>query len=152
VAARGGALNCCSRGNAGVVRLEAITNTLPAGNTDPPASRTVAPGPIVNPFAPTVMVTAVGGQAVPAFPQGSVGGIDVFVPAPGPTEIGVATSGVPGGTTLQISVKPRVGGTPLVVNTPLSNCDGAGNCIASVTPTLASGAYVVEARATFQTP
>jgi hypothetical protein len=151
--ARGGFVDCCTRtGGPGVIRLEAATNTFPAANTDPPASRASAPGPIVNPFTPTVTVTAVGGQAVPPVPQGNLGGVDVFVPSPGPTEIGVATSGVPGGTTLQVSVKPRIGGAPLLVSSTLSNCDGAGNCIAFVTPTLASGAYVVEARATFQTP
>jgi hypothetical protein len=94
----------------------------------------------------------VGGQAVPAPATGNLGGIDVFVPVPGPTEIDVATSGVPSGTTLQVTIKPRVGGTVLALSTVLSNCDRAGNCIAAVTPALASGAYVVEARATFQTP
>ena len=73
-------------------------------------------------------------------------------PVPGPTEINLATSGVPSGTTVAVSVKPRVGGTLLTLNTVLTNCDTAGNCIAAVTPTLASGVYVLEARATFQTP
>ena len=154
--ARGGLnlIGCCSftRGESGVIRLETISNTLPPNNTDPPASRAAAPGPLTNPFSPTVSVTSVAGQPVPTPPQGVLGGIDVFVPVPGPTEIDVATSGVPSGTILLVNIKPRVGGTPVVLNTPLTNCDTAGNCIASVSPTLASGAYVIEARATFQTP
>jgi hypothetical protein len=151
--ARGGLIDCCTRtGGAGVVRLESVTNNLPPANTDPPASRVAAPGPLVNPFSPTVAITSVGGQAVPAPATGNLGGIDVFVPVPGPTEIDLATSGVPSGTTLQVTIKPRVGGTVLTQNTALSNCDTAGNCIAAVTPPLASGAYIVEARATFQTP
>jgi len=151
--ARGGLVDCCTRtGGPGVIRLEAVTNTLPAANTDPPASRAAAPGPIVNPFAPTVAITAVGGQPVPAPATGNSGGIDVFVPVPGPTEIDVATSGVPSGTTLQVNVKPRVGGSVVTLNAPISSCDSAGNCLIAVTPTLASGAYIVEARATFQTP
>ena len=151
--ARGGLIDCCTRtGGPGVVRLEAVTNTFPTANTDPPASRAAVPGPIVNPFTPTVGVVAVGGQAVPMPPQGGLGGVDVFVPAPGPTEIDVTTAGVPSGTTVTISVKPRIGGAPLVLTAPLTSCDSNGNCLVSVAPTLASGTYVVEARATFQTP
>ena len=50
------------------------------------------------------------------------------------------------------TVSSSNGGSPIVLTPPLSNCDTAGNCVVSVTPTLASGTYVVEARATFQTP
>jgi len=151
--ARGGPLDCCTRtGGPGTIRLDAVTNTLPPQNTDPPASRVAAPGPLANPFSPTVAVTSVGGQAVPAPPTGNMGGIDVFVPVPGPTEIDVATSGVPSGTTIQVTVKPRVGGSVIALSATLSNCDTAGNCIVAAIPTLAAGTYVVEARATFQTP
>lgn len=148
--ARGGLVDCCTRtGGPGIIRLEAVNNTLPPQNTDPPASRTAVPGPVVNPFSPTVAVTSVAGQPVPTPATGNTGGVDVFVPAPGPTEIDVATSSVPSGTTLEITVKPRVGSNVLKLNAALSNCDSAGNCIASVVPTLASGAYTIEARATF---
>jgi hypothetical protein len=151
--ARSGIVDCCNRtGGPGMIRLETVANTLPPGNTDPPASRAVAPNPLTNPFSPTVAITAVAGQSTPTPPQGGVGGIDVFVPAPGPTEIDLSTSGVPSGTTIQVSVKPRVGGALLVLSAALTNCDSSGNCVASMSPTLASGAYVIEARATFQTP
>ena len=40
----------------------------------------------------------------------------------------------------------------MVLTAPLTSCDGNGNCHVSVVPTLASGTYVVEARATFQAP
>lgn len=153
VVARGGFVDCCTRtGGPGTIRLESVNNTLPPNNTDPPAFRASAPGALANPFAPTVVVSAVAGQPVPAPPQGGFGGVDVFVPAPGPTQIDLSTSGVPGGTTIQVSVKPRIGGPPTVVTAPLNNCDTAGTCLVSVAPTLASGTYVVEARATFQTP
>ena len=135
-----------------MIRLEALSNSFPFDHTDPPASRPVAPGPLTNPFSPTVSVTSVAGQPVPTPPQGVVGGIDVFVPVLGQTEIDLATSGVPSGTTLMVNIKPRVGGTPVVLNAPLTNCDTAGNCLVSVSPSLAPGAYVIEARATFQTP
>jgi hypothetical protein len=99
---------------------------------------------------PTVAITSVGGSAVPAVPQGTFGAIDVILPAPGPTPIVVATSGVPSGTTVAISVKPRIGAQPLVQTVPLTNCSAAGACGAAATFDLAAGAYVVEARATFQ--
>ncbi|MGE5245128.1 MAG: hypothetical protein ACM3SQ_12940 [Betaproteobacteria bacterium] len=152
--ARGGGIPfvASSSGKSGIIRLEAITDTLPPGNTDPPASRTTVPGPIVNPFSPTVVVTTVAGQAVPTPATGNMAGVDVVIPAPGPAEIDLGTSGVPGGTVVEVVVKPRVGSGVLTLNTTLSNCDTAGNCIAAVTPTLAAGAYVIEARATFQTP
>lgn len=151
--ARGGLVDCCTRtGGPGVIRLEGLSNGLPPGNTDPPASRSSVPGPIVNALTPTVTITSVAGQPVPVPATGSSGGIDVVVPAPGSTEIDLATAGVPSGTVVQVVVKPRVGSGIVTLNTTLSNCDTAGNCIASVLPALAAGAYVVEARATFQTP
>jgi hypothetical protein len=153
IGARGGPVPFItgSSGKAGVIRLEAINNTLPPGNTDPPASRTTVPGPIVNALSPTVAITSVAGQVVPTPATGSIGGVDVVLPAPGPAEIDLSTAGVPSGTVVQIVVKPRVGSGIVTLNTTLSNCDTAGNCIAAVTPTLAAGAYVIEARATFQT-
>jgi hypothetical protein len=137
-------------GGAGAIRLEAITNTLGVSLTDPIASRTQTPGPLVNPFTPTVTVNAVGGQAVPVPPQGVFGAVDVQVPVPGPTAIDLATDGVPAGTAVEVKVKPRVGGLSIAQNVTLTNCDGTGRCLASVTIDLAAGVYAVEARATFQ--
>jgi len=149
--ARGGFVDCCTRtGGPGIVRLESVNNILPAGNTDPPASRSSVPGPVTNPFSPAVRITTVAGQPVPVPATGGSGGVDVFIPAPGPTQIDVSTSSVPSGTTLEVTIKPRLGSNVVKLNAPLSNCDTAGNCIATVVPTLASGGYSIEARATFQ--
>ena len=136
----------------GRVRLEALNNNLLVSQTNPIASRTPGPGPIVNPITPTVAITTVGGQLVPSPPQGGLGLVDLVLAAPGQTDIGLATSGVPTGTTVAVTVKPRVGGLPTVTNATLSNCDGNGACIANVAFNLSAGAYFVEARATFQTP
>jgi hypothetical protein len=141
-----------TRAGAGSVRLEAVTNTFGVTFSDPIASRTSTPGPIVNPFRPTVMLTAVGGLPVPAVPQGGYGTIDVQVPFPGPTTIDLATDGVPTGTTVDIKIKPRVGGAPITQNVTLSNCDASGRCLANLTLDLVAGTYSIEARATFQTP
>jgi hypothetical protein len=151
--ARGGVnQNSGAPSGAGRIRLESMdTSALTVFSTDPPAQRVVGPSPLANPVAPTVSITSVGGQAVPAVPQGTFGTIDVVVPVPGATSVDVATSGIPGGTTVQVTVKPRLGAQPISENVPLTTCNSAGNCQASATFNLPAGAYVVEARATFQT-
>lgn len=136
----------------GAIRLEAVTNTFGVTFADPIASRSTTPGPIVNPFTPSVTLTAVGGQPVPAVPQGVFGAVDVQVPVPGPTTIEFATDGVPTGTSVVVKVKPRVGGAPITQNVTLANCDASGRCLANLTVDLAAGTYSIEARATFQTP
>lgn len=141
---------------AGAIRMEALSNNLLVSSTDPLATRAAGPGPIVNPITPTVTITSVGGQPVPQPAQGGLGNIDLVLPAPGLTEVGFSTSGVPTGTTVNVTVKPRVGSppitTPIVTPVTLTNCDANGACLANVSFNLAAGAYFVEARATFQTP
>jgi hypothetical protein len=137
----------------GRIRLESIdTSAQTAFSTQPAALRIVGPTPLANPISPTVAITSIGGSAVVAVPQGTYGAIDVVLPAPGATTVSVATSGVPSGTTLAVSVKPRIGGLPVVQTVPLDNCNSAGACDTVTTFNLAAGAYVVEARATFQVP
>ena len=151
--ARGLVIGGPPAGSPGSIRLEAFDNTFPmASRASPVAVGSLTPGPIVNPLMPSVAVTAVGGQPVPQPPQGVFGAVDVQIPAPGPTRIDLQTAGVPAGTTVEVKVKPRVGGAPATSTATLSACDGTGGCTASVTFDLPAGAYVVEARATFQTP
>jgi hypothetical protein len=141
-----------AQAGAGAIRLEAVNNPFPVNFADPIASRSTTPGPIVNPFTPSVTVTAVAGKPVPVTPQGVYGGIDVQVPVPGPAAIDLVTEGVPTGTTVQVKVKPRVGAPPVSQDVTLANCDATAMCLASVTFDLAAGTYAIEARATFQTP
>jgi hypothetical protein len=136
----------------GSIRLEALNNTLSVGNTTPLAARAAGPGPIVNPVTPTVAITSVGGQPIPQPPQGGLGNVDLVLPAPGQTDVGFATTGVPTGTTVNVTVKPRVGGAPIVTPVTLTTCDTNGSCLGNVSFNLAAGAYFVEARATFSTP
>ncbi len=136
----------------GAIRMEALNNNLSVGNTTPLATRAPGPGPIANPITPTVTITSVGGQPVPQPPQGVFGIADLVLAAPGQTAVGLSTAGVPTGTTVNVTVKPRVGGGPIVTPVTLASCDANGACLATVTFDLAAGAYFVEARATFQTP
>jgi hypothetical protein len=119
-------------------------------NTDPIASRSSVPGPIVNPFTARVAVTTVAGQPVPDVPQGGYGAVDIQVAVPGATAIELAADGVPAGTTLDVKIKPRVGGPPIAETAVLGNCDPSGRCLANITVDLAAGVYTVETRATFQ--
>ena len=137
---------------AGAIRLEALNNNLTVGQTTPLATRAAGPGPIVNPITPTVAITTVGGQAVPSPPGGGAGAIDLVLLAPGQTPIAFTTAGVPTGTTVDVTVKPRVGGLPVTTPVTLGNCDANGTCLESVTFDLPAGAYFLEARATFTRP
>jgi len=150
------------RAGTGAIRMEALTNTFPSSRTTPAATRIVAPGPLVNPLTPTVAFTAINGETVSVAngellsvaPQGVFGVVDVILPAPGVTTFNLATSGVPVGTTVEVTAKPRLGGGPTITSTTLASgsCNGAGDCLTAVAVDLAAGAYVVEALATFETP
>jgi hypothetical protein len=135
----------------GRIRLESIeTSSQTQFTATPPAVRIVGPTPLANAITPTVVITSVGGSAVPLVPRGTFGAIDLVLPAPGPATIALATTGVPGGTSVQVTVKPRIGGVAAAQTVPLVNCTQAGACDATTTFNLTAGAYVVEARATFQ--
>jgi hypothetical protein len=150
--ARGGAAGTAgSAGTPGRIRLETVDTTAhTAFTTDPPAIRVTGPGPLSNPVSPTVAITQVNGAAVPAVPQGHRGSIDIVLPAPGITGVDITTSGVPSGTTVLVTAKARIGAPAQAVTLPLTNCDTQGQCTATATFDLIAGAYVLEARATFQ--
>lgn len=138
-------------GGPGSIRMEAIFNTLPAGNTNPVAVRAPAPGPLANPITPTVRITGIDGVATPPDPIGFQNAVDLIVDAPGVVQVGLATTDVPAGTDVAVTVKPRVGAPPTTQSVTLVSCT-AGACTASASFDLAAGAYVVEARATFEAP
>lgn len=157
--ARGGSPgNCCDSlsgngGSPGRIRMEAIFNTFSAAGSDPVAARAPAPGPLVNPITPTVRITGIDGDVAPTDPIGHLNQVDMIIDVPGIIQVDLATSDVPAGTDVEVKVKPKVGGAPvsqLVTITPGSCTSGACNIAADFD--LAAGAYIVEARATFQTP
>ena len=139
--------------NSGAIRMEAVNNTFAPSKAYPLATRVPAPGPISNPLTYSVSITEFNGDPVPDPPAGGFGEMDFTMDTPGVASITLETSGVPGGTTVLVTVKPRIGGTPTEYNVTLDpdNCSG-GNCTANVAFDLASGKYVIEAQATFQTP
>ena len=135
----------------GRIRLESVDiSSQTVFSTTPAAQRITGPTPLMNPVAPSVMITSVGGNTVPALPQGTFGAIDIVLSAPGAIGVSLATTGVPGGTTLEVTVKPRIGGLPQTQTVPLTGCDSLGACQANASFNLPAGAYVFEAKATFQ--
>jgi hypothetical protein len=162
VTANGGGDGCCggpsspegaNAGAAGRVRLEAIANGFSVNGTSPVAIRAPAPGPLVNPITPTVRISAIDGALTPLEPIGYLGRIDMVVPAPGLVQIDLASTDVPAGTDLEVTVKPKVGGAPTSHRVTLAPAAcNAGACSTAVSVDLAPGAYIVEARATFETP
>jgi hypothetical protein len=154
VFARGGSGAFASNsGTNGRIRFETVDSSAQTTFTASPAAfRVTGPSPVVNPVQPSVRITSIGGNAVPAVPVGQFGSIDINLPAPGDVVVGLSTSGVPSGTTVLVTVKPRIGAAPVSSPVPLpaGSCDDQGVCTAVTSFTLAAGAYVVEARATFQ--
>ena len=148
--------NCCdglsaNGGTNGRIRMEAIFNTFAADNSTPVAVRAPAPGPLANPITPTVRITGIDGAATPTNPIGFQNSVDMIVDAPGVIQVDLATTDVPAGTDVAVTVKPKVGAAPTTQNVTLASCT-SGACTAATSFDLAAGAYIVEARATFQTP
>jgi len=136
--------------------MEAVTNTFSGTASSPVAIRVAAPGPAVAATVPTVVITHVAGALTPQppeYPQGFNREIDMIVSQPGVVTFSFETREVPSGTDLAVAVKPTVGGDPIDgrVTLAASNC-GGGVCTAEVGIPLEPGAYIAEARATFEVP
>src|SRR5262249_30101695 len=114
-----------------------------------------APGPVVNALQPTVRIASVDAKPVPVPPAsdfiGALAQIDVTVDAPGAIPVVLATTGVPEGTSVELSAKRRTGPSAVAATGTLqpANCDAAGPCPVTISPNLPPGAYFLEARAKF---
>jgi hypothetical protein len=141
-----------NEGARGRIRMESFVNTF-GTNVDPAATRMPSPGPVSNPVNPSVAITAVEGTPPPANPQGYRGQIDLIVAEPGPVQLDLRTTDVPAGTDVEVSVKPKLNGPPVVQRLTLaaSSCS-SGVCTTAMSIDLNPGSYIVEARATFEAP
>lgn len=95
------------------------------------------------PNAPTLRITSVGGQAVPANPTGTA---DLTFPADtssAPVQIAFATTNVPDGNTVRLRVVPAYGATVDAISPGIS----AG--AAAVSVTLPSGPSTLQATTTY---
>jgi len=139
-------------GAPGRLRFEALTNTFGA-NTSPPAARVRTPGALTTAANPAVFIQDIEGATVPELPQGFLNEIDIIVSAPGLVGFGLESRDVPAGTELEVSVKPNLGGDPILQRILLDagDCQG-GACTVRGSVLLTPGGYVFEARATFEVP
>lgn len=126
------------RGSVGRVRTEAEY-----------ASRLVdgLPGPLFAAGERSLRFASVAGIAVPANPTGSK---DVTVPTatPNPVTITLATTGVPVGSTVKVSVTPQYGSPPILVDSP-PTAGSLDNATTSVAIDIPPGHSVLSAQTTF---
>jgi hypothetical protein len=111
-------------GGAGRLRIESETCT----RTGCPSN---LPGPIFVAGLPALRIASVAGVAAPAAPTGSA---DIVLPSatPNPVEVVIASSNVPLGNTVSVTLTPPRG-TPVVsVSTALQGTEASATAIASV--------------------
>lgn len=118
-------------GNAGFgrIRLEADTITRTTGTN--PASTSGIPGPIFIAGLPSLKITTVAGTPVPDPPTGTA---DVSLPeaTPNPVTVAFATTGIPVGNTVRLSVTPNSGAEVTAVSTALTGSTASATASASI--------------------
>ena len=147
----GVAYTCCSpfigdggAGGAGRIRLESETFTRTAAST--PAHTFDKPGPTFVAGFPTLRIASVAGVNAPDQPTGSA---DIVLPSStaNPVTVGFATTGVPVGNTVKLTVTPQAGTTTTVISPALAGTTQSGT--ASVQVTLPTGPSTLSATTTY---
>lgn len=118
----------------GRVRLEATTIKRTAGTN--PGYTTGKPGSIFLAGLPSLRITSVAGTSAPAEPTGTA---DITLPATttNPVTVQFASTGVPAGSVVKLTVTPSIG-APVVVNSP-GLVGTTDNATTSVSVTLPKG-------------
>ncbi len=129
-------------GGVGLIRMEALTLTF-TGTASPAASITT-PFTAIPSQLPTIAITSVGGQPVPANPSGTFNSIDITLP-PGttnPVSISGVTTNIPPNKQVQVVAKDSKGGKgtgfPQTTGTQASSTF-------TTSLTLSSGVSIIEA-------
>lgn len=131
-------------GGSGRIRLEAeIVNRT---NGTSPASTSGAPGPIFIAGLPSLRITTIAGQSVPNPPTGVA---DVQLPetTANPVTVNFATTGIPVGNTVKLSVVPNSGSEVTAVSTALAG--STENATASASINLPLGGSTLQASVTY---
>ena len=138
----GGFTNVAYRttGGAGRLRIEAETCTRPSCPSN-------LPGPLFVAGLPTLRIASVAGVAAPAAPTGSA---DIVLPSTtnNPVEVVIASSNVPLGTTVTVTVTPPRGNPISQPSTALQGTEASATATASVS-LLLDGPYVFLASLSF---
>ncbi|WP_126455871.1 hypothetical protein [Sulfuriflexus mobilis] len=131
-------------GGSGRIRFEADNYTRTAATT--PAFSFAAPQEVFIAGLPALRITTVAGVAAPATPTGNA---DITLPqtTANPVTVEFATSGVPVGNTVTLSVTPASGSNTSVVSTALTGT--VDNATANVSVTLPSGPSILSASVSY---
>jgi len=131
-------------GGAGRIRLEADTLTRTTGTS--PSATSGTPGPVFIAGLPSLRIVSVAGSLVPNPPTGTA---DVSLPetTPNPVSVAFATTGIPVGNTVKLSVTPASGAEVVAVSTALTGSTASATASASVS--LPVGASTLQASITY---
>jgi hypothetical protein len=130
----------CGNSGIGTIRLEAFTDSFSGTTTG-----TLYLATPFNLFVPaltaqpSIMVTSIGGVAVPASPTGSFTVPDVSVNSSAPLTVKIQATNVPAGTTATLYFDTESNPSQTIVSTPLAATTTAGVTTATATVTLKSG-------------
>jgi hypothetical protein len=140
ITAAHGTAATCGGGNNGVIRMEAFTNSF--------SGTTVGTLYLATPFnlftpaptaLPSIMVTSIGGVAVPASPTGSFTVPDVSLNSSSPLTINIQATNIPAGTTATVYFDTESNPSQAIVSTALAATGTPGVTTATATVTLKSG-------------
>jgi hypothetical protein len=131
-------------GGVGRIRLEAETITRTAASN--PIHSFATPGTVFVAGLPTLRISSVGGVTAPDAPTGVA---DITLPAttPNPVVVTFATTGVPVGNTVKLTVTPAYGASSSVISPALTGTTDSAS--ASVSVNLPSGPSVLQATTTY---
>ncbi len=131
-------------GAVGRIRLEGDTITRTEASS--PTASVGVPGPIFLANLPALAITSVAGVAAPPNPTGSA---DITLPANTPNLVTVvfATTNVPLGNTVKLTLTPQLGNTTEVISPALTGTTASAT--ASVQVTLPTGPSVLLAQTTY---
>lgn len=131
-------------GSVGRIRLEAENFTRTAAST--PTHSFGAPGILFVAGLPTLTITSVAGVAAPPNPTGSA---DITLPSgtANPVVVTFATTGVPVGNIVKLTVTPSYGAPVTAVSPAITGTTDSGT--ASVSVTLPTGPSVLMAQTTY---
>ena len=131
-------------GSDGRIRIEAENLTRTANSS--PAYTFSGPQPIFLANIPGVRITEVAGIPAPVSPTGAG---DIVIPeaTPNPVSISFATTNIPVGNTIELTVTPQTGSRTVAVSNAISGTDESG--VATVSVEIPDGPSTLTAAVTF---
>lgn len=135
-------------GGTGRIRIEAENFAYGSSSNSPTPSADLVVGPVFIPSQPTLRISSVAGTAAPSAPTGNR---DVELPTSttNPVTVEFASSGIPLGTTVTLTVKPAAGIPITATSTALSGT--VSNATASASVNLPTAHSVLTATVSYTT-